>query len=64
MYEIAGVYGQIINLGRVSRHKKTFKIQLSTERGVTAFIEDQRPFETISIKDPVTKKDYTEYFMG
>lgn len=64
MYEIEGIFGQIIVMGRVSRHQKMFKVQLSTEHGVTKFIDEMKPFDKLTIKDPVTKKDYTEYFMG
>ena len=65
MYEISGVYGfkQLPN-GIISRQRSAFKTTLNTEHGVVRFIDEEQPFESISIKDPITKKDLTEYFLG
>ena len=65
MYEISGVYGvKFYPDGSVSRLKKAFKMVVNSERGVMAFYDEQRPFESIKIRDPDTKVDMTEYFLG
>jgi len=65
MFEISGVYAvKFYPDGSVSRMKKAFKMVVNTEHGVMAFLDEQRPFETIQIKDPDTKKDLTTYFLG
>ena len=65
MYEISGVYNvKFYPDGSVSRMKKAFKMVVNTEQGVMAFYDEQRPFESIAIKNPDTKADLTEYFLG
>lgn len=65
MYEISGVYAvKFYPDGSVSRHKKTFKMVVNTEQGVMAFYDEQRPFDSVEIKDSDTKEDFTEYFLG
>ena len=65
MFEISGVYAvKFYPDGSVSRMKKAFKMVVNTEHGVMAFLDEQKPFETILIRDPDTKKNLTEYFLG
>ena len=65
MFEISGVYAvKFYPDGSVSRLKKTFKMVVNSERGVMAFYDEQRPFESITIRNPDTKVDVTEYFLG
>ena len=65
MFEISGIYAvKFYPDGSVSRMKKAFKMVVNTERGVMAFLDEQRPFESVQIKDPDTKEDLTEYFLG
>lgn len=65
MFEISGVYAvKFYPDGSLSRMKKAFKMVVNTERGVMAFLDEQRPFETVLIRDPDTKQDLTEYFLG
>ena len=65
MFEISGVYAvKFYPDGSVSRMKKAFKMVVNTERGVMAFLDEQRPFEEVLIRDPDTKEDHTEYFLG
>ena len=65
MFEISGIYAvKFYPDGSVSRMKKAFKMVVNTERGVMAFLDEQRPFESVQIRDPDTKEDQTEYFLG
>lgn len=65
MFRITGIYDvKLRRDGSVSRTKHTFDIALNTERGVMAFIEEQKPFAEIAITDAVTKEDKTAYFIG
>lgn len=65
MFEVSGIYAiKFYPDGSLSRYKKAFKTVLNTESGVMAFLDEQRPFESIQIKDPETKEDLTEYFLG
>lgn len=65
MYEISGTYAvKFYPDGSVSRNKKVFKMVVNTERGVMAFYDEQRPFESVMVRDYDTKKDLTEYFLG
>jgi len=65
MYEVSGVYGiKLAPDGSILRTKKVFHVTLKTERGVTAFCDEQKPFAKIKIVDDITKEDKTEYFLG
>jgi len=65
MFEISGVYAiKFYPDGSLSRLKKAFKMIVNTERGVMAFLAEQRPFENVKIKNTDTKEDLTEYFLG
>lgn len=65
MYEITGVYGnKFITGGHVVRNKSAFKQHLNTEEGVMRFLDEMKPFESVAIKDLITFKDMTEYFLG
>ena len=65
MYEISGIYAvKFYPDGSISRSKKAFKMVLNTESGVMAFLDEQKPFQDVQIKDTDTKKDLTEYFLG
>jgi len=65
MYEISGIYAvKFYPDGSLSRNKRVFKMVVNSENGVMAFLDEQQPFESIVIKDPSTKEDLTEYFMG
>jgi len=65
VYEISGIYAvKFYPDGSLSRNKKAFKMVVNSERGVMAFVDEQKPFESIKIKDPDTKEDFTEYFLG
>lgn len=65
MFEISGIYAvKFYPNGSLSRYKKAFKMVLNTESGVMAFLDEQQPFEEIKIRDPETKEDFTEYFLG
>jgi len=65
MFEISGVYAvKFYPDGSVSRNKKAFKMILNTESGVMAFLDEQKPFQSIIIQNPETKEDLTEYFLG
>ena len=65
MFEISGVYAiKFYPDGSLSRLKKAFKMIVNTERGVVAFLDEQRPFENVQIKNTDTKEDLTEYFLG
>ena len=65
MFEISGVYAvKFYPDGSLSRSKRAFKMVVNTERGVMAFLDEQKPFESIQIKDPNTKEELTEYFLG
>lgn len=65
MYEISGVYAvKFYPDGSVSRNKKAFKMVVNTEQGVMAFYDEQRPFESIQIRDSNTRENFTEYFLG
>jgi len=65
MYEISGVYAvKFYPDGSLSRTKKTFKMIVNTEHGVMAFLDEQKPFLSVQIKNPDTKENFTEYFLG
>lgn len=65
MYEISGIYAvKFYPDGSVSRNKKAFKMVLNTESGVMAFLDEQKPFQDVKIKEVENKKDLTEYFLG
>ena len=65
MFEISGIYAiKFYPDGTISRYKKAFKMVVNTEHGVMSFYDEQRPFESIEVKDSDTKKDFTEYFLG
>ena len=65
MFEISGVYGiKFYPGGSLSRIKKAFKMVVNTEHGVMAFLDEQKPFDSVKIRDPETKEDLTEYFLG
>ena len=65
MFELTGVYGnKFMTGGQVVRGKSAFKQYLNSEEGVMRFIDEMQPFDTIIIKDMVTKEDKTEYFLG
>jgi hypothetical protein len=65
MFEIEGIFAEkFYPDGQISRLKRTFKMQLNTEHGVMAFIEEQKPFYQIAIRDLTINEDKTEYFLG
>ena len=65
MFEISGVYAvKFYTNGSLSRNKRASKLVVNTERGVMAFLDEQRPFESVQIRNPETKEDLTEYFLG
>ncbi len=65
MFEIKGVYGiKFMTGGQVIRGKSAFTQILNSEAGVMRFIDEMKPFDSITIKEIETKKDMTEYFLG
>lgn len=65
MFIIKGVYAvKFYPNGSVSRNKNSFTMPLNTEKGVMAFIDEQKPFESIQILNAETKEDLTKYFLG
>lgn len=65
MFEISGIYGiKFIIGGQIIRNKSTFRQFLNTEDGVMRFIDEMKPFDSITVKDTITKEDKTEYFLG
>jgi hypothetical protein len=51
------------NRGEVVRLKRFMTNYLNTEKGVMNFINEMKPFVSITITDE-TKKDWTTYFLG
>lgn len=65
MYTIKGVYGvKFYPNGSVSRNKTAFEMTLNSEGGVMAFLDEQKPFDTVKITKTETKEDLTSYFLG
>uniref|UniRef100_A0A6M3L010 Uncharacterized protein n=1 Tax=viral metagenome TaxID=1070528 RepID=A0A6M3L010_9ZZZZ len=65
MFTITGVYAvKFYPTGSVSRDKSAFKMTLNTEKGVMAFLDEQKPFVEIEITNAETKENLTKYFMG
>jgi hypothetical protein len=62
LYNIEGVYGEKFAGGEVIRMKNSFKIQLTTAKGVERFIEEMKPFYSIKIVD-INKNDITNEFV-
>ncbi len=64
MFEIEGVLAEKFFQGHVLRLKRAFKITLHTERGVMNYLEEQKPFSSVTIYNVLTRKDVTSYFLG
>ena len=65
MFEINAILAEKFTPhGEVIRMKQVVKIYLNTEQGVMNFIDEQKPFVKIEIKDTVTKEDKTPFFLG
>jgi len=63
MYELKGVFGEKFHPeGHVLRMKGLFTQYLNTDVGVVRFIQEQRPFAELKIKN-LAGKDITEYFL-
>jgi hypothetical protein len=61
-YKISGVFGCHIIQGQITRNEKPFKVYLGTEHGVVAWIEENNPFVSISVKETASGKDTTTEF--
>lgn len=61
-YKLSGVFGVHLLQGQVIRNESSFRVFLGTERGITAFIEENNPFVSIQIIDLQTKEAITIKF--
>ena len=65
MFTIKGVYEvKFYPNGIISRYKTAFETTLNTEKGVMAFVDEQKPFLEVKIVQAETNKDLTSYFLG
>lgn len=63
MFEINGVFKEKFYQGQVIRMKNSFKQSLNTKEGVIRFIEDNQPFDEITIRSIIDNKDVTDNFI-
>lgn len=61
-YKLSGVFGSHLVAGQITRNESSFRVFLGTERGITAFIEENNPFVNIQIIDLQTKEAITARF--
>jgi hypothetical protein len=64
-FKISGVYGEkFAPNGSMIRLPSSFNMYLKSESGVTRFIEDMKPFRSITVYDVVEGRDRSQEFLN